>query len=448
MAASTASITGQTDTLNGWFKKRYGKLVRLVPDNFKLQRSITFRASKLIGSTYEEPVELTQEHGFTNALASEDAFDLAPSLVAITQNATVEAYQLMLRSRFGIRSVARSKTDEQAFGKVYDLKVKGMYLAARRRVETELVFGNSGIGVGEYGAIGGQTITITSGTWAPGVWAGMENASVNFFVGNTVHGTGVTNNNALVSAVNLDLKQITFDVVPTNAAVGDQLWFGHHNGTAFLGMHGSSGTRTAMGIHRIIGSGHNLDDATAGSEVGNFSADTSLFGINPATYSLWRSTKHKALNTAMSFAHVNRAISRLVSKGLDEDMCLFVSPNGWAQLLDNESGSTIRRRDSGDMGPKTLKVGAEGIQFYTQAGTITIKASSFVPESVGYLMPVSRWERLGSTEPTFNLLGKEGEYFQFIPDKAAYELRLYSDQAAFCEKPGLNCVVYDINAGA
>lgn len=49
--------------------------------------------------------------------------------------------------------------------------------------------------------------------------------------------------------------------------------------------------------------------------------------------------------------------------------------------------------------------------------------------------------RVGSTDMTFKRPGQGEEFFRDLENAAAYELRLYSDQAVFCMAPGKNVIV-------
>ncbi len=413
--------TGDADnTLDGYFKVRYGKLKVLLPQMFKCQRAIPFRSSKLVGDNYQEPVLLTQEHGFAYAKADEDAFELAEAVAAETKRALVEAYQYMLRTRIGVKAVARSKTSKQAFGDVYDRVVKNMWLSARKRTEIEILHGQNGLGVGEVGAVttgASGTVTITLATWAAGIWAGMENARIQFFLTNAHHETGALNHST-ITGINLDTRVITCDNVPTNAAVGDQVWLGTKlsSGT-FVGQHGTGGSNSALGIHGIT------------------TSTGTLFTINAGTYSLWKPSTYAVGSAQLTFAKVNKAVVKLITKGLDETLTLLVNPNTWADLLADEVAT--RAYDQGAFGGgKRIDVGADGIMFHTQSGTVKIQASTYVMEGYAYLFSPALFERIGSTDITFELLGRPDHFFHDVADNAGFELRLYSDQAVFTDQPG------------
>lgn len=61
-----------------------------------------------------------------------------------------------------------------------------------------------------------------------------------------------------------------------------------------------------------------------------------------------------------------------------------------------------------------------------------------------YMLSVADWYRVGSSDMTFKRPGQGEEFFRDLENSAAYELRLYSDQAIFCHAPGRNVLIKDI----
>jgi hypothetical protein len=52
--------------------------------------------------------------------------------------------------------------------------------------------------------------------------------------------------------------------------------------------------------------------------------------------------------------------------------------------------------------------------------------------------------RVGSTDMTFKQPGQGEDYFRHLENAAAYELRLFSDQALFCSAPGKQVLINNI----
>ena len=70
--------------------------------------------------------------------------------------------------------------------------------------------------------------------------------------------------------------------------------------------------------------------------------------------------------------------------------------------------------------------------------------SIYVKEGYAYLLSAEEWTRVGSTDMTFNIPGRTDEFLRQASDAAAYELRLYTDQAVFTSAPGRNVLINDV----
>ena len=403
--------------LNGYYKIRYGKLQNVIPDNFKVSQDIKFAEGDKIGDKFAEPIELTEEQGWAYALGSSgnDPMTLATAVSLETKGAEIDATQMALRSRTGYQAVARSQKSKAAFGRIWDRKVTSMLRSGRRRVEIETIHGQNADGIGSVASVASTTVTFTTATWASGIWAGMENAKVQFFLGDTHRNAAA--DHFVITAIDLDARSITLDAAPTDVVAGDECWLGEElAGNVYTGQHDTSGTRQSLGIHAMT--------ATTSGNIFNVSSN----------FSLWIPSQH-AVGGAMTFAKVNKAVTKLVSKGCYGEICLYVNPSTWADLLADEAAQ--RRHLGGESGAgKSFRVGNEGIEYFSQTGTIKIKSHTFVPEGVAYMLKPGKCRRIGSTDLTFSLLGKTDEFFVDVADQTAYELRLYGEQAFYTPAPG------------
>ena len=60
------------------------------------------------------------------------------------------------------------------------------------------------------------------------------------------------------------------------------------------------------------------------------------------------------------------------------------------------------------------------------------------------MLSIDEWYRVGSSDMTFKRPGQGEEFFRDLENSAAYELRLYTDQAVFCMSPGKNVIITGI----
>ena len=82
-----------------------------------------------------------------------------------------------------------------------------------------------------------------------------------------------------------------------------------------------------------------------------------------------------------------------------------------------------------------MENGFEELYVYAQNGLMRIKPHSMVKGGEAFVLPINTIKRIGSTDVTFNNPGMGNKFFRELSDNAGFELRCYSDQAVFIEKP-------------
>jgi len=393
-------------TLNGLFKEVYAdKLENLIPDGVKLLNMISFVSRQhQEGSLYHQPVVLGLEHGVTYSTTG-DAFTLNSAIAGQIKDAQVQGAQLVLRSILSYTAAARSVGGgTKAFEDATKFLVGNMLRSMARKLEIELFYGQVGIGV--VSAIAAQTLTISTAEWAPGIWAGAESMPINFRTAG-----GVNHGSANVVSVDMDARTVTVDAMPGAAVVTDILY-----------VDGSFGNEFA-GVHKIL------------TNTGT------LFNIDASLYNLWKGNQYPAGGAALSFTKIQSAVARAVEKGLDGAVKVLVNPRTWSNLLSDQAA--LRMYDSSYKSAEAEN-GAESIKFHGQNGMIEITPSTFVKEGYAYILCEEEWMRVGSTDITFKRPGQGEEFFRDLENAAGYELRCFTDQAAFCSKPGVQVLITGI----
>ncbi len=407
-------------TLNGLFKDVYGdKVENLIPSGEELMKDIPFvKSDKLLGADFNQPVIVGTEQGFSYGGTDGTAFALNEAVPGQVKNATVISYEFVLRTSVSVGAVSRSMSDKNAFERATKLIVANMVQSFAKRLECIMFYGQLDIGVVSViaaGTSGAQKIlTLTSASWAPGIWSGSVNMIVSIWNANSSY-AALDAAGFDVNFVDLELKKVTVTEnssgTAANIEVGDPIT---HFGAGYY--QNSSGSFEFAGLQKIM--------ANTGE----------LFGINAATYDLWKSTSYAA-SGALSFAKLQSAIALAMAKGLKEDLLVYVNPSVWSNLITDEAAQ--RRLDSSYDSKQTEK-GSEKIVFYGQNGKITIKPNIYVKESLAFCIPdpaKNSLMRIGSTEVTFQMPGYEGQFFRLLNDNNGYELRAYADMALFCWQP-------------
>jgi len=411
---STANKIG---TLNGLFKETYAdSLKELIPDGVKLLNKIKFMSKdKQPGNLYHQPVILGMEHGITFASSDEDAFNLNPAVSGVIKDATIKGNPVVMRSLLGYVAAGRAaQGDKQSFKDATKFLVANMLRSMAKKLEIQMLYGQAGYG--SVASVAGPVMTMTTADWAPGIWAGAEGMPIEIRDVAAIGAaplTSVSRGEYTVLSVDLELREVTLSVsLPASVVATDIVFHKGAFGNEF------------PGIHKII-------TQTSGT----------LFGINVATYNLFRGNSFSAGGAALSFTKLNLAAARAVEKGLDSKLLAMVNPRAWANMLSDQAA--LRRYD-GSYSSAELQQGSKSIKFFSQNGEIEIEPSIYIKEGFCYLLSLEDWYRVGSTDMTFKRPGQGDEFFRDLENSAAYELRLYSDQALFCCAPGRNTIVTGI----
>jgi len=395
-------------TLNGMFKEVYaGKIENLIPEGTKLIQKIPFSSrEKQLGNLYHQPVVLGLEHGITYAGPTEDAFILRAAVNGTLSDATVRGSQMVLRSQLGYAAASRaSKGDKTSFENATKFLVRNMLRSLAKRLEIGLFYGQ--VGLAEVSSVAGNVADILPAEWAPGIWAGSENMPVEIrdAAGTTLRGS------ATITAVDMDTRQLTVDVMPAGVVATDRIWFsGAYN-------------KEAAGVHKIL------------TNTGV------LFGIDAAQFNLFKGNELNIGGNPLSFARIQDAIARAVEKGLDSEVCVMVNPRTWSDLLTEQTA--LREFDS-SYKTNLAEAGHQELCFYGQNGKVMIVPSIYVKEGFSYVLCMDEMVRVGSADITFKRPDRTDTFFRELENAAGYELRAYSDQALFCHAPGKNTVISGI----
>lgn len=390
-------------TLNGLFKTVYAdKLQDLVPDFAILQKRVEFgSADKELGGYYAQPVNLSQEQGFTYAGSTGAVVSLNAAVNGTMKEAQVQGSELILRSQMSYGALARaSKAGPKAFKRASAWKVEDMNNSMRKRLEIAMLYGQ--VGVGTVSGLSSQVITLSAATWAGGIWAGAEGAVIDVYQSDlaTLRQGGL-----VITAVDTDNRTLTVTGTTTGIVANDVVFFKGAN---------SSGTFAEMaGLQKII--------ANTGT----------LFNISASSYSLWKGTSY-SVGGALTFSAIQTAVSKAVNKGLMESALAAFSPKQWGVLNNNEAA--LRVYDV-KYNPKKNENGSESLTYHFVNGQLELVAHPMVKDGDGFIVPLDSLMRIGSTDVTFGVPGMDEQFFTLVSGSNAIELQCMCDQAIFLERP-------------
>jgi hypothetical protein len=414
-----------TTTLDGLFKTVYGEgPVKAIPEVSILQKTIKFQETERIGKQYNFPVILSSEAGVTYLAAGAGVQTLNDAIAAQLKEASVDANQIIIRGQMDYEAAAKATAGgEKAFKNASSLLVENLMETGSRRLEIAFLHGQSATGLGQVSASTNSTttktvLTLTAATWAPGVWAGAENAQIQAWkVSDNTQVSSSTNGIFTVYFVDYDNKKLTVTGTTTGIAALDTA---AGAGNLYLTFNGAkTGTSTwvePVGIDKII--------TNTGS----------LFGIDASVYALWSGSSYSFGSAAATVAKILNMVGQAVSKGgLMEEIDVYLSPKTFTNL----SGTmTDLRRQNGGQSEKTGIGGFEAITLMGPNGKVNLVPHPMTKEGECHAGPFAkRFKRIGSQEFSFETPGRKGELFLHVPDKNAYELRLYTAQAIVCTTP-------------
>lgn len=389
------------DTLNGNFKKVYMKgndIVRLIPQSVKIFSEIEFiPTEKMGGSSYSVPVQLQAEQGFSYGGSAGNAFALNDAVAGEVNQASVKGCELVLRSNLSIAAASRAEKSEGAFVRSTKLLVQNMQESMHKRLEMQAIYGQVGIGVLASVDIPNNKVVIADSDWASGIWTGARGMKLSFYSpGNVLRGS------AQITSVDIANKTLNLDLAPATVAAADIIYDFGAFGKEFAG------------IHKIL------------------SNSGTLFDIDASIYELWKSTSFPVAGN-LSFPKIQQGIAAAVGMGLDEDMDLYVSPVTWEKLATDQAA--LRKYDYSYKSEKS-QLGSKVLEMFSQNGAIKIHPHTMVKQGYAYGLVLSDFEKVGSSDVTFQVPGRGNEeFFKLLESANGYELRLYCDLAIICHKP-------------
>jgi hypothetical protein len=402
MADSPNSVG--TTSLNAVIRDQlHDVVVNTVPSHSKLQQLIPLEQRS--GRKYLVPVFLTGEHGVTYSRPDNGAFTLEDSVPAIAQEAQVEPYQIVEKATMSYEAAFRMEGGSPK-AKVDGVKqvMTNVNDALRKRVEIDLLYGQISIGAVNANTAGSASFVISEASWSAAIWAGMKGAKIGIFDSDR---STAEDSDETISTVNLGTRTITVGNNQTLDA-GDLVFF--------------KGALEAGGTHNSMAGLEKIATNTG-----------TLFNISASTYELWKGTEVTSVGQP-TMAKVMNAVSYAVNRGCMEDLVYLCSPKQFEAL--NTDLAALRRLDSSYRSSK-VESGAESLVFYGMNGRLEVIPHLFCKDGDGFVFPIKRMKRIGATDITFKRPTGNGseDMVKESAGVAGFELRAYTSQALFCEKP-------------
>lgn len=398
------------------------KLIDMVPQAHHLAEDIPFvEGDKQTGNYYHQPVNLSYELGITfNTDGS--AFDLNKPQAALELDAKILGSEIVNRvtMSYGILNRALkgdtdTKAGMRAFINATKFKMKALVEGCSFVREAALLYGGGASAVSQLGIV--LTTTGTAGTslviqmdqkdWATALWVASIGGEFDIYSSagtkRNSAGTGVTTIYKL-TAVNSSLYQLTFtSEAATNVAgvvAGDYIFFAGQRTKDMLGFVGAA-----------------------------LSTATTFWNIDPATNPLWK-PQNTAVGGSLTFESIMQGCTKVADIGFEGTLNVYVNPGAWQDLSDDQAAMVSYASKSNGK----VSLGFSELRFHSQTGDVVIKPHKLMKRGYALGLPEGECLRIGSTDITTTMPGV-GKMVRELENVAGVEARVYTDQAAFCQKP-------------
>ena len=404
----------------------------LLPDSAQIQKEIgALTEAEKVGDFYHQPVVLTRELGFTVAGSSGTAYALNGAVSMTMADAQIEGAEVTLESQVALRVATKSASSAKAFKQGVGLVIQNNLSSHANLREIQFIVGRSPLGLGQSASMANDsgtqtTVTFTAGSWATGIWSGMEGVKVNAYridTGALLGGatTGHADSVGTVTVVDVDNTKVTITGTATfTTAIQAQA------ANTVLVLLGARGTTLTNNYFEPAGIDYVL----------NAAAGTTIFNISNSN-SLWKPNVFSASSGALTFLKTISALNRAIAKaGLDEDVNGWVSIATFPSLVDSFSAARMLD-DSYD--ENEGKNGVKRIKYVYGPSVVTIRPHTMVYGSRAYLCPKSVLTKVGSQDIGMTIPGRNEELFWNTPGFNSVSFRTYSDLAPFIKEPA-KCV--------
>lgn len=383
-------------TLDGLYKKVYGPKGPIValPEISILQDLVPFYTAQKNGASFNTPIVVSDEHGFAYGDGSE-TITLNTEIAATLKEISVDGAQIVGQASLNYAAASKSTNSESAFMEAGHLVVQNLNSSASKKLEASLLYGRSGIGT--VSSLSSQDIILTAASWADGLMMGLINAKIDVY---TSGGT-LRQGDLVITAINPSTYTLTVTGTTTGIVSTDVVFFD--------GAYG----KECYGLNAIM--------TNTGS----------MFGIDASAYPAWAASSYSASSAALTMTKVLSAAAQAVARGgLSGESVLLCHPSSWNNL--NSDQAALRSYTTDD---KKASNGFEEIVYRGPSGRIRVISHPCVKRGDAFLFDPKSLKRVGSQDISNTTPGRSDEIFMHSQTLSAYLIRVYSNQAIFCEKP-------------
>lgn len=389
--------TNTVATLDGMYKKVYADKgpIEALPEFSILQELVPFSTAKRTGKSYNVPIVVADEHGFSYG-AADETITLNTEIAATLKEISVDGAQIVGQASLNYDAASRSQGSEQAFLDCAHLVIQNLMNSHSKKLEASLLYGRKGIGT--VSSLNSQDIVLTAASWSDGLMMNLINAKIDVYQSDL---TTLRRGDLVVTAVAPDTYTLTVTGTTSGIVSTDVVFYDGALGKECYGL-----------------------DAIA-TNTG------SMFGIDASAYPAWKSQSYSCGSAALTMSKVLSGASLAVSRGgLSEESVLLVHPSSFQNLNTDQAALTVH---SGEK--SSAKNGFDELVFRGVSGRIMVKPHPAVKRGDAFLFSPKNLRRVGSQDISNERPGSDGKIFFDSQTLSAQIIRSYSNQAIFAEKP-------------
>lgn len=408
-------MAGTSTTLDGLGKRVFGQLVKTLPDFAILQKEFAFDSKAQTGDEYEEEIVLSRSHGVTfNKTSRRGVKTLNAVRTMQTLPARIQPSEIIMREQIAYGMITSAENaGERAYEGALPLLMASIYESHRFYIELGMLYGGSATGIGVFESIGSGTttrvVTITSASWATGIWSQLEGAAIDAY---DVTGVTKRNTNAVmvVSLVNPSSRQVTL--------TGNSADLGNLVATDFF--------------VPILGQGEMMDGLDK-----QLTNTGTLYGIDASVYTMWRPNQVNAGSAPPTLDLLLRALKAPVGRGLiAKKMMAFVNEAFFTDVAGDAAAlRTFTENQKAGVEQGTHRLTVNG----SNNNVLEVICHPLVKQADAFIINKKDWVRGGDTDITNGLpkdSSRSGERMFFdLQDTTAKEFREFSSQFFFGRRP-------------
>lgn len=389
------SQTNTSSTLEGMLKKVYAKkpITDALPEFSVLQKLVPFQSAQRNGDSYNVPILVSDEHGFSYGLAG-TTVTLNTEIAATTKEISVTGSQVIGAASISYDLASRSVDSEAAFLDGAHAVIMNLMSSHSKKLEACLLYGKCGIGT--VSSLSTQDIILTAASWSDGCMMNLIGAKIDVYNGSSLRQGDLT-----VTAVDPATYTITVTGTTTGIVANDVLYYD-----------GSYGNEMA-GLDYIA--------TNTGS----------LFGVSAASYPAWKAQSLSCSSSTLTQAKLMTGSALASARGgLQEEAVLLVHASSFNDLVSAQSNLVVQ-----DPSKSKAQNGFDELVFRGVSGRIIVKCHNGVKRGEAFLFSPKNLKRVGACDITNERPGSDGKILFDSQTLSAWVIRSYSNQAIFAERP-------------